>query len=159
MKIEKGMQVAEISANLAVVLTLIFLALQVRQNSALVERQIAMEYNALSNASFLDANRLSEVMTKIYEVDQHVAPNVAVFMDAYGLSISEADLWERHLSSIWIGMLVDYNMRGESPELTGRIETALGSPSSRLFWGAIRDLSRPDFIEYVERSLPDSTRG
>ncbi len=151
MKLEKWAHWAQITSSLAVVVTLVFLARGLHENTLALQREAALERAYAINSPFLTSSKLPEILTKIKAVD---GPNPAeqAFMDRYGLSHEEAVVWGRHLGLIWSGLEADYLLNGESQALRSRIEMLLRFPDNQLLWeqGAPQ-VSDAGFQAYVER--------
>ena len=154
MRMEMVSRWVEIAANIGVILTLIFLASEVRANTLLMERQTIMDRAEALNAPFFENPDLARILASIKEVDG-VEPIESAFVERYGLSYEDVVNWGRHLGLIWAGLEADFILEGRSPALTSRIELLLASPDNRLIWeteGA-RPFSDPGFLAYVEELL------
>jgi hypothetical protein len=151
MRLEMVSRWAEIAANVGVILTLIFLASEVRANTLLMERQTIMDRAEVLNTPFFDNPELSRILAQIKSVD---GPDLieAAFVERYGLTYEDAVTWGRHLGLIWAGLEADFALEGRSEALTRRIELLIQAPDQRLIWETEfdRPFSDPEFLAYVE---------
>lgn len=155
MKTEKLVQWAEIISSLVVVLTLIFLIHEVRENTKAVGRQFDLDRAQALNAPFFEAPELASVLAKIKEVDGP-DPLPAIFMERYGLSHQEAILWERHLWLTWIGIEADYYRSGGSEDVAKWVRNLIQFQDQRLFWEDMAPSVGPEFRAFVESMAMES---
>lgn len=142
---------AEIIGSLAVVVTLIFLAREVHQNTAALERDAALRRAQTLNSPFLTNSRLPEIAAKIKAVDGTIAL-VQAYMDRYDLTHEESDIWARYLGLLWSELEADYALHGESDALEKRIGLLLQFPDNQLLWDQGNpQVSDEEFRAYVER--------
>ena len=142
---------SEIVASVAVVITLVFLILEVRQNTDAVERQALLERQARLINPYLASPEFRSVYVKIKEKDGR-EDNVAAFIDYYDLAHGEAVLWVRHLDENWSGLEADFLKYGESDDMNALITGFLSFPDARLYWltSASADRFNPEFRSHVE---------
>jgi hypothetical protein len=130
---EKWAAWADIVASVAVVVTLAFLIVEVRQNTLTVERQIRLERQSRMIDPYLDSQEFRQIYTRIKATDGR-EPTVAAFAETYSLADEEAVYWVRHLDVIWTGLEADFLQNGPSPELDGLVRALLSFPDGRLYW-------------------------
>ena len=111
---------------IAVVISLIFVGLQVRQNTkmvraqtATVDRQVSNEFADMATAEVFRSPHLPSIMAKIHAVDG-VPELVTAFVDRYGLTEEEALRWTRWEMRIWLNIQNDYRRYGAYQERTKR---------------------------------------
>ena len=139
----------EIIASLSVILTLVFLILEVRGNTSTIERQIMLDQYVSVTDVFINNSDMAEAFVKIKAVDG-VEPLIQAFIDRYALSAEESVRWTRFLMLRWGGLRADYVYSGPSQSLEGQIKGLLSFPDNELFWRyAIAPNLRDDFNTYV----------
>ncbi|HEX5789196.1 MAG TPA: hypothetical protein VFY03_13520 [Woeseiaceae bacterium] len=152
MKTEKWAAWAEISASVAVVVTLLFLVFEVRQNTLAIERQIRLERQGRLIKPYMESPEFREIYTAIKAKDGQ-EPRVAAFARHYSLSPEQAVYWVRHLDEIWTGLEADFLQNGPSPELDSMLFGMKSFADGRLYWevaGAEEAMRfSPRFVEYV----------
>jgi hypothetical protein len=139
----------EIVASLSVILTLVFLILEVRGHSSAIERQIMRDQWISVSDVIINNSDMAETYVKIKAVDG-VEPLIQAFIDRYTLSAEESVRWTRFQLLHWGGIRADYVYSGPSQALEEQISGLLGFPDNELFWRyAIAPDLRDDFNAYV----------
>lgn len=135
MRLEKWVPVAEVVASLSVVLTLLLLVIEVRANTAAIERETYVQRADRQYEPFLDPAAMPDIYAKIKAVD---GPDVSVqvLMDRYGLSVEEAVIWAWYLGQNWRGREADFLYDGPSESLEMSIRSLLAIPDNRAYWEA-----------------------
>jgi len=154
-KLERWVNWAEITASLAVVVTVVLLIQEVRGNTEAIERKATLDRATAFNSPFFTNPQLPAVLAKIKAIDG-LDPIPQALIERYKLTSEEAILWERHLASIWMGLQADYSMRGESQELETTIRDLLTNPDCQLYWQHATSTGgwhagNTDFSNYVDR--------
>ena len=149
MDIQSWAHRAEITASFAVVVTLVFLLLEVRNNTMAIERQANLERSAGINASFLTSPDLARILAKVKVVDGLESLTQA-YSERYDLSAEESIVWSRHLGIIWSGIEADYLYSGSSDTLDRYIDDLLSFPDEQIHWEHSKVLYDEDFRSYVE---------
>jgi hypothetical protein len=141
----------EIVASVAVVITLVFLIYEVRQNTVAIERQTVLDRQSRLVDPYLTSSDFRAVYTKIKEKDGRES-RVKALVDRYELADEEALLWVRHLDENWKGMEADFLQYGPSPDLDRLIAGFLTFPDAAAYWEAsLKDGPFVTaFIEHVE---------
>jgi hypothetical protein len=103
-------QRAEIVASCAVVVTLVFVILEIRSNTAAIERRATLDRATSLSAPFFMSPDMPAILAKVKAVDG-LDPELQAFADRYNLSAEESILWTRHLGEIWEGLQADYHHR------------------------------------------------
>jgi len=152
MKLERAAHAVEISANVGVIVTLVLLMLQVRDNTRALEGQSILQRGAAFQEPFVSESEVPAVLAKIKAVDGP-EPSVTAYMDRYGLTYEEAAIWTRHVWSVWTSLEAEYAVLGESPELSQKIRILLPFPDQEVWIesGGADWFNTPGFREYVER--------
>jgi len=151
-KVERVSHWVEIVANFGVIVTLVLLMLQVRDNTRALEGQAILQRGAAFTEPFLSESAAPEILAKIKAVDGS-EPVVAAYIERYGLTYAEASVWLRHVLSIWTSLEAEYAVLGESPDLANRIQILFPFPDQEIWFdnGGPDFLSTPQFRDYVER--------
>ncbi len=155
MKLQEWAHWAEITASVAVVVSLVFLTGEVSENTLALERQAIRDRSAAINTPFLNDSQVPAILAKVKAVDGWRSL-VQAYVERYSLTYEEAGIWTRYLSVVWTGLEADFILDGESLALKNRVKSLLSWPDDQMYWeyggGQVSDAS---FIEYVER-LQDS---
>jgi len=144
--------IAGIVSAIAVVVTLIFLVLEIRRNTREMSRRISVERTVRAFEPFLTASGMSEIHAKIKAIDGVEEPTRA-FMEAYGLSSQEAFRWFAHLALNWWTLANDFDFLGPSARLVAQIRQLLAYADNRLFWKISHGWFSAEFTAYVEESI------
>ena len=150
MKLKKWVHVSEIVASIAVVASLIFLALQIGDNTRTLQRQEIRDRSDSLTSPFLDVSQVPSILTKIKAVDG-IEDLEKAYMDRYNLTHEEASIWVRYQNVLWAGLEADFVANGISPALEAYIKLLLRYPDVRLSWEYRWSVQDSDFIGYVER--------
>jgi hypothetical protein len=152
MNLESWTQRAEIIASFAVVVTLVFLLLEVRSNTLAIERQAHLDRAESMAAPFLATPDLARVLAKVKAVDGMEPLNQA-FAKRYDLSAEESIVWVRHLSAIWDGLQADYTYTGQTEQVDQFARSLLSYPDNQMYWKFQGAWYSADFRSYVESIL------
>ena len=147
----KWVELSELVASVAVIISLIFLIYEVRQNTATMEKQIWIDRQGRMIEPYMDSGEIRSAYAKIKSKDG-LERRVDAFIEEYGLDTEEALAWVRMLDSIWYGYEIDYWAYGENDELDSVILGMLENPDQMLYWQAVVEegsLTR-EFVEHVE---------
>ena len=98
----------EIVASLSVILTLVFLILEVRGNTSTIERQIMLDQYVSVTDVFINNSDMAETFVKIKAVDG-LEPLIQAFTDRYALSAEESVRWTRFLMLRWGGLRDEFD--------------------------------------------------
>jgi len=150
LKLKDWTHIAEITASVAVIISLLFLTHQVGENTSAVERRILLDRSSALTYPFLSDGRIPEILAKIKAIDG-VDPLEQSFMDRYLLTYEEASIWGRYQLVVWKGLEADFIADGESPKMESYIEHLLSYGDVQLAWQSGKLTSDADFIAYVER--------
>ena len=148
MKLEQWATWAEIGASLGVIVTLVFLVFELRENTLAIEKQVINDRAEALNSPFLGESQLPSILEKIKAVD---GPELLEheLMQRYGLSHSEALIWARYQGLIWSGLESEYVRSGDSAVLRERIQHLDSFPDIHIVLKHLRQVS-PEFMAYIE---------
>ena len=149
MKTEKLAHWAEIISGLVVIVTLIFLIQEIKDNTRAVQRQTDLDRAAAFTTPFFVAPELASVIAKIKEVDG-ADPLPEVYMEEYGLTHAEATLWERHLWFVWLGLEAEFEQNGESEEVASSVSALLSTHDNELYWEVLGSSHDTEFRTFVD---------
>lgn len=155
MKNQQWAQWLEVVASAAIIVTLIILVLEVRTNTAALQRQAELDQSSAYNSPFFDDSGLARVLAKMMEVDGPSRVQQA-FMDRYSLTLEEAVKWERHLWQVWAGHQANFAALGDNWLLRSDVSGLLTNPDNAIYWENMRPFFRPEFVQYVERVRDES---
>ena len=130
MKLKIWVDIAEITASLAVVATLGLLVIQISQSNDIEQRQSALRQAQWDAEMFLLSDELPSILSKIKAVDGH---DLQTWMERYELSYAEAASWNRWLTLMWRGWELDYMMNGPSKKLEQAIRNITNWPDQQLY--------------------------
>ena len=139
--------VSETIGAIAVVATLIYLAVQIRQNTLMVRSEITKDLFVTANSKLLN-----------------IASNPELRNAAAGLvNISESELIEGFvLVSILREFELQFILRQSQlldPAVMASYDSAvpvwLGSEKSRIWWAANKADYNPDFVAYIDELIPE----
>lgn len=151
MNTQKWAAWTEIVSSIAVVVTLVFLIYEVRQNTVAVERQTFLDRQSRLVGPYLNSKEFRSIYAKIKNLDGR-EPRVAALADRYDLTDEEAVYWIRHLDENWVGLWADFQQYGPNDELDELISGFLGFPDAMLYWDQAMKSGRfsQAFREHVE---------
>jgi hypothetical protein len=148
-KLSKWSSVAEILSSVAVLITLVFLVYEIRQNTKTLEREMQMELVLSYSDVYLNQPILAEIYSKVKAVDG-LEPLADAFVDRYELTPAEAVLWARNVSkTLWI-IHSQFLQDGPSENLETQLSALMTYPDFRIAFDMNEDsLLTPEFINYV----------
>jgi hypothetical protein len=149
MRLQPWTQLAEIVASAAVVITLLFLIMEVRGNTRAVERQIGLDGVARVTAPLINFADFAEIYGRVKAIDGP-EPLTAAFAERYRLTLEQSVRWARYHHQLWLGLQADYLYSGPSARLDNTLRVLLSFPDSRLFWDHEKGLFTEAFAAHVE---------
>ena len=152
MRLERTAHWAEILANFGVIVTLVLLMLQVRDNTRALEGQAILQRGAAFTDPFLSESQLPSVLATVKTVDG-IEPIVDAYMDRYDLTYEEGAVMARHVWSLWTSLEAAYAVLGETEELGQQIRILLPFPDQEIWLehGGPDWIGTPGFRDYVQR--------
>ena len=155
MKLKRFAHAAEIFASFAIAVSLVFLILEIRNNTLIQERQMQMDRYAQLTDPYFSSPEMSKVHAKVKAVDG-VEPVAKAFMERYNLTSAEAALWSRAVQMNWLVWQTNYLFGGPSKDLERTIRGVFKYPDTRIVYEINEDsLLSPEFIAYVESIIND----
>lgn len=157
MKLKLWVDVAEITASLAVVATLVILIVQINESNEIERAQAGLRQAHWDAQMFLMSDELPNILAKIKDVDGY---DLQPWMERYDLSYAEAASWNRWLTLLWRGMEVDFQLLGPNEQLDQLIRLSANWPDQQLYMqGAFHQETQffsEDFADYVRELSSDS---
>jgi hypothetical protein len=130
MKLRMWVDIAEITASVAVVVTLLLLIFQMRESDEQERVTNALRMVQWDAQMFLQSDQLPTISAKIEEVSN---PDfMGEFRKRYDLSIEEAALWNRWLYLLWKSLEAEFLLVGPSDELEERIRLSISYEDQQL---------------------------
>jgi len=150
MKLEKLALLAETIGGAAIIVSLLVLIQEVRQNTAVQNRQIQIERYLQYTDSYIDPAAARQVYAKIKAIDG-LEPLAEAYVERYGLTPEEAVLWSRLVSRTFYYWQVDYDLQGESEGLATEVSFVPRYPDAMLAFEVNEDeLMTPEFRAFAE---------
>ena len=146
--------IAEVVSSVAVIVTLVLLFFEVRNNTRVTEREALQNRTTASREFFINNPQLGEILAKIKETDTVNTGRCAdAFTRTYSLSFREADTWCRFLGIEWFNRQAEYLYGSE--EFRDRMRqfalpAILSAPDQALYWSTVRDGVNAFDAEFIE---------
>jgi len=149
MTLEKWAHASEVFGSIAIVISLVFLIHEVRNNTLTQERQMLEDRYSNYTDTILDSPELGDIYAKVKAIDG-IEPLAGAYVERYQLTPSEAVRWARMVSrTLWMWQ-AQYLFSGSTEELQNEIRAVFEYPDLRLAYEINEDsLLTPAFIEYV----------
>ena len=140
--------IGDFVSGIGVIVTLGYLAVQIRSNTNVLRGQAHRELSSNVSAQLFASREVLEAAVKVKEKDGYDDVSKAL-MDEYGLTPQQAESYWRYLLKIWFGLQADFR----TGVLDERFVSALlRTNDNKLFWGAIAEVAfEPTFVERVRR--------
>ena len=122
---------AEIIASAAVVVSLVFLIFEVRENTRALDRQAIRDQSTVLNAPFVRDPKIPAILAKVKDIDGP-EPIEQALIDRYGMTYEEAAIFGRYVSANLNVIEAEFALTGPSPRLQERIQLLLSFPDVQL---------------------------
>ena len=160
MRLRLWVDIAEIAASIAVVLSLLLLVFQIRESDEIERVQNSVRMAQWDAQMFLLSDRLPAIAAKIEAIKN---PDfMQPFREQFELSIEEAGIWNRWLYLVWKGFEAEYLLTGPSDHLAEQIRYSANYEDQRLAIIPIFYPGNPNFdagfIEYVIGLIGDPSK-
>jgi hypothetical protein len=158
MKLRIWVDFAEITASVAVVVTLLLLVFQMRESDEQERVQNLVRMAQWDAQMFLQSDQLPKIAAKIEAASN---PNfMREFRRRYDLSFEEAAIWNRWLFLLWKSLEAEFLSVGPSDELANRIRLSLAYEDQQfVILPAVTSqnpLFHEGFKKYVNNLIDDS---
>ena len=147
MKLKDIALLTEIVGGVGILISLVVLVLEVRQNTALVERQILLDRSNWAT-QIIDSPYIAPIFAKIKAIDDDIVPTERAFMDQYDLTFEEATRFTTWLRREWSGYEAEFELG--TPGLDSVIKDMLQHKDQNLFWMTTRSTFTADFVNFVD---------
>ncbi len=147
MKLKDIALLTEIVGGVGILISLVVLVLEVRQNTALVERQILLDRSNWV-AQIIDSPYIAPIFAKIKAIDDDIVPTERAFMRQYDLTFEEATRFTTWLRREWNGYQAEFELG--TPGLDSVIKDMLQHKDQNLFWTTTRSQYAADFVNFVD---------
>jgi hypothetical protein len=138
--------IAEFTASVGVLATLIYIAVQVREAKSmnLINNSSQMTNNVAGR--IIDNPHLVDILAKVSEKTGYQIPQAEAAAREWGLTTQEAEVWARYWGTVWRGL----QARHAAGELEDRtLEVFLRDPQSRFYVLSAEGSFTEDFKERV----------
>ena len=146
-------QIAELVGLAAVIVSMLLLIVEVRENSLAIQQQSTLARAEAIATPFYETD-LSEILVKVAAVDGDFGMP-RQFAKRYDLDDRQAILWERHLWHVWEAMQASFETQGGSEYLDKQIRLLMLSPGNAIYLLNARKYQFTDdfrrHIEHLER--------
>ena len=142
--------IGEIVGSGVVLISLIYIAIQVRDTKTATERTSRTERINNLSRTMLETPQLATIVAKVNEVDGS-NPFVMEMCSTYGLSLAESELYLRYLSINWRQLETDFLTVKDEAYVATPIRVQLNMPSSRRFIEIQGRRFNNLFVEYVDK--------
>jgi len=152
---EQRKDLVEAIGLIAIVGSLVFLAMEVRQNTRVQERVMQMERITSYNDMYLNEPAIADIFAKVKKVD---GPELlaAIFADRYGLSVAESVIWSRVVTRPLLVIHGQYVSDGPSDQLERELKGLM------LYWDFRKAVQlnedgflSPEFIDYAKSIIDE----
>jgi len=145
---------AELTGLAAVIVSLVLLIFEIRDNSLAIQQQSMLARAEAITAPFYETD-LANILVKVAAVDGDFGMP-SQFAERYDLSDRQAILWERHLWHVWEVMQASYTTQGSSEHLDKQIRLSMLSPSNQLYLSDAKKYQfTAEFRQHVEQLEKD----
>jgi hypothetical protein len=148
MKNEQWARWLEVVASAAIIVSLIVLIVEVRTNTAAVERQAAYERALTVSAPYFDDPDVAEAFAKILEVEGPL-PLHQAYVDRYGLTVEQAIKWSRHHLLFWSSVEADMKAFGRSDDTDALVRQLVCLTDHAMFWDSEQINISAEFRDYI----------
>lgn len=134
-------------ANLGVIGGLVFVGLEVRQNTLAMERQIRVEFADNTHGRIAESNELVSIVAKVVE-GQGVPNFLQKLNEEFGLTHEETQRWWRYIYLVMLRDEADwlYNEEEGCPNLAFRLQFL----DQQIVFDAMKHTFDPGFVMCVE---------
>jgi hypothetical protein len=141
--------IGELGGSIVVLVSLLYIAIQVRDTKLGIERSARIERNNALSRTMLHTPEIASIVAKINEID---GSNVFVseMVSTYDITTAESELYHRYLATAWRTLETDFVTLGDSVYVRTPVAHQLRIPSSRRFIETASRRFSPEFINMVD---------
>ena len=139
-------------ANVGVLAGLIFVGLEIRQNTLALEREIRISNADAVHGQVANSDYLVQINQKMAAMSG--GPNALVdlvdaYQEVFGLSENEAHRWWRYLMQVWQRNQADWIYSGREDDDCGQAEALLRFKDNQLFFDAMKGELDQEYVACV----------
>jgi hypothetical protein len=140
-----------ILANLGVIAGIVFLGLEIRQNTAALDREIAISSAETVFGKVAESDYLPEIFEKVMAIQ---GPDAVIppLMAEFGLSNQEAQRLWRYMTQVWIHDQADWIYNGRSKEDCFLGKILLTFRDNQIWFSYQKDFLDPEYVVCLESS-------
>ena len=151
MNLEKLNQWLTLTANVGVLVGIIFLAIEIQQNTNAIQYEVTLTEQNIMNGPFTNTDRLPEIKAKINEV-QGSSGLTTEFAKTFDLSIEDSLRWTRYLTQVWQINEANWRLVGNDESICEFGKILLSSLDNEIYWNYQRPRYSPEFVDCVENA-------
>jgi|GEM_PF-1864967 len=152
MDLENINQWLSLIANLVVLVGIIFLAIEIQQNTNAARYEAVLAQQEIINGPFTNTDRLPEILAQVHEVQG--GDNVPIELsETYSLSMADSLRMARYLTQIWQTNEANWLLLGEDETICIFSNVLLRAQDNEIYWRNQRGRYDPRFIECVENAV------
>ena len=143
--------IAELLGSVAVLVTLLYIAIQVRDAKRMNEISISANRTTNIAARIVDNPHLAEILAKIRVKTGQISA-IEMAKHEWELSDAEAETWFRYMGTIYRGVEAQYLATGEVSK--SMILMVRSDPQAVLYFKYAKNLYQPSFVEAISSVTP-----
>ena len=133
-----------------VLISLIYIAIQVRDTKTATERASRTERSNALSRTMLETPQLATIVAKVNAVDGSNS-FVTEMCSTYGLTLAESELYFRYVSTNWRQLETDFLTMKDEDYVAIPVRVQLNIPSSRRFFEIQNRGFDNLFVDYVDK--------
>ena len=149
MNLQEVSELAQVIGNVAVIVTLVVLIVQIRANTRAVDRQKRVDRGRALRDAYFASPDLVRALVKINATNGGLSLHVEL-AERFGLTPEEGWLVMMHQGGTWSIYEADFLASGPSASLERSIVAYLGGPHNLMGWQHLRRARDAAFAHYVD---------
>lgn len=152
-KLQRYALVTEIVGGLAVLLSLIILIIEVRENTEESRRTNLIQLTTAPLVPYLQYPEIRRISSEISEPYEN-SGLPSVFEEEFNISREDSQLYARYLGYSWRIRESEYLYGNSEPEVfEASMLFALRSREDQLYWEHVPAVFQPEFVAYIQNLL------
>ena len=140
---------AEIIGALLVLISLLYIAVQVRDTKVATLKSVRRDRNEILSKIILETPEIASAFAKVSSVDGQNQLRTEL-QQTYNFTPEELELYYYYLAYVWRNLEIDFSS-GDHQDLEIAIERRLNQPTFRKFINSIGHRFSPSFMEVVSK--------
>jgi len=140
-----------LAANVGVLAGIVFLGLEIQQNTKAIERDIQIQSSEVRHGQIANSDYLPSITVKLNEV-QGRSSIVTQFIEEFGFTTEEANRWWRYLAQNWEQNEADWIYRGRPPDDCPIALRLIEFKDNQLFYEFWKRNIEQGYIDCIESS-------